>query len=130
MTLQECVHCGRTLPLEAKKCHPCNNAMSSVKYCTPSYRISEFIAILEKSELWPSVKPFAECAVSDLVYRITCANNDIKHTCSAGVTCPLLQRLQALSDLAQHLQENTNGLCLVCIKNGSWVDNNKCICKA
>merc|ERR1711964_577307 len=101
MTLQNCIHCGRTPPREAKKCHPCNNSMLFPKYCT---------------------------AISDLVHRIMCANEDIKHTCSAGIRCPLLQQLQILSGVAQQSQKDIQGLCLVCIKTGRWADNNTCIC--
>lgn len=130
MALQECVHCEGTQPMGAKRCHPCNNSMLSQKYCRASYRVVEFVAILEKEKLWPSVEPFNECTFSDLVHRIVCAHNDINHTCDAGESCPLLQQLQVLSITAHRAEQNIKGLCLICIKSGRWADNNICICKA
>ncbi|KAF2185899.1 hypothetical protein K469DRAFT_738836 [Zopfia rhizophila CBS 207.26] len=87
-----CVNCGRTLPEEAKKCHPCRNSLLPPKYCTSETRIAEYFAVLRKVELWPTAKPFEICSVSDIAFRFTCAKADLKHNCAADANCPLLTK--------------------------------------
>ncbi|PVH92414.1 hypothetical protein DM02DRAFT_508345, partial [Periconia macrospinosa] len=66
-----CTLCGRALPEQAKKCHPCYNTDLPPKYCTTETRIAEYFAVLRKVELWPTLQPFGACSVSDIISRIT-----------------------------------------------------------
>ena len=113
--------------MEAKKCHPCNNALLHQKHCTSDTRIAEYFAILAQEELWPSVMPFNLYSVSDLVIRFDCTASDLRHSCAAGSRCPLETGLRDLSNKAHRIQGNTRGLCLRCIKMGQ--ESTVCKCK-
>jgi ribosomal protein L40E len=128
MQLQDCMKCGRTPPMEAKKCHPCNSSMLSQKFCTGHFRIAEFFAILEKEELWPSVEPFEATSVSDLVFRLACTKDDCKHSCAAGSRCPLSIALERLSARAYQIKESITGLCLIRVPRREWKEDQACKC--
>jgi hypothetical protein len=111
-----CINCGRTLPGQAKKCHPCSNTELPHKYCTSETRIADYFAVLRKVELWPTAKPFGTCSVSDTVTQFTCAKTDLKHSCAAGTSCPLVINLDSLSERVNRIRRNVNGFCLRCIR--------------
>lgn len=71
----DCFLCGRLHPAQAKKCHPCNNAELHSKHCTVDSRVAGYFVALRQAELWPTVVPFRKYSVSDLAFRISCANN-------------------------------------------------------
>ena len=128
MQCQICMKCGRTPPLEARKCHPCHNAMLYQKYCTGESRIAELFATLEKEELWPSVKSFGICSLSDIVFRLACVKTDIRHSCACGSRCPLIYELEGLCKAAQQVKVDITGLCLSCVRSGRWNENQACSC--
>jgi ribosomal protein L40E len=128
MQRQVCMNCGRTPPMEARKCHPCNNPTLYQRYCTFESRVAEYFAILAKEELWPSVTPFEICSLSDLVLRLTCAKNDVKHSCVAGSRCPLNSELGQLCDRVCRFETGVIGLCLRCVKRGEWNESQTCTC--
>jgi hypothetical protein len=96
-----CMSCGRIHPDTAKKCHPCNNTELIDRHCTSDYRVAEYFAILRRCELWPSLNPFTTCALSDITFRIKCAQTDHKHQCGARADCPLRRELDGLVDRVQ-----------------------------
>jgi hypothetical protein len=123
-----CVNCGRTLPRQAKKCHPCYNTELPQKYCTSETRIADYFALLRKVELWPTNKPFGMCSVSDIVTRFNCAKTDLKHSCAAGTSCPLVIHLDSLSERVNRIRRNVNGFCLRCIReeDDEWEESKRC----
>jgi hypothetical protein len=123
-----CTACGSALPEYAKKSHRCHNSDFPLKYCTSESRIAEYFAALRQVELWPTTKPFGMRSVSDIVCRITRAKTDPDHICAAGVYCPLLMNLNALSETANRIKANINGLCLRCIKeDNEWEGREECL---
>ncbi|PVH91051.1 hypothetical protein DM02DRAFT_546556 [Periconia macrospinosa] len=122
-----CMLCGRTLPEVAKKCHPCYNSDLLVKYCTSETRIAEYFAILRKVELWPTVQPFGNSSVADIVSRIARAQSDLKHDCTADSSCPLIVHMDTLTGKARRIEKGIIGLCLRCIKESDgWEDSQRC----
>lgn len=119
-----CIDCGRTLPAQAKKCHPCNNSELPQRYCTSETRIADYFAVLRKAELWPTAKPFGMCSVSDTASRFKA---DLKHSCAADTSCPLLVNLNSLSERVDRIKRNMSGFCLLCIReDDEWEESNKC----
>lgn len=102
----DCLLCGRSHPAQAKKCHPCKNSELHSKYCTVDSRVAGYFATLRHAELWPTVVPFQKYSVSDLAFRISCANNNLRHSCGAW-RCPLKQELEKLD---QKVQKTVNGI--------------------
>ncbi|KAH8728860.1 hypothetical protein GQ44DRAFT_747278 [Phaeosphaeriaceae sp. PMI808] len=86
-----CIECGRILPGQAKMCHPCHNSELPPRYCTSETRIAEYFAVLRKVELWPTATPFRMCSILDTTFRFICAKADLKHSCTGGTYCPLLE---------------------------------------
>lgn len=128
MSQRMCTSCGRALPEQAKKCHPCNNSNLPPKYCTSETRVAEYFAILRKVELWPTLQPFGECSVSEIIFRISCAQKDLKHTCSADSHCPLFLKLNGLMEKARRIERNVYGFCLRCIREDEeWEGDKRCI---
>lgn len=122
-----CMLCGRTLPEVAKKCHPCSNSDLLPKYCTNETRIAEYFAVLRKAELWPTVQPFANSSVKNIVSRIARAKSDLKHNCTAGDYCSLITHLDTLTGKARKIEQDTVGLCLRCFKeNDEWEESQGC----
>jgi ribosomal protein L40E len=125
-----CMTCGRTHPMEAKKCHPCHNTTLYPKHCTSEMRISEYFAILTQEELWPTATPFNGCSVSDLAFRFTCTRKNLKHSCAAVDGCPLERYLARLCEKVVRVKESAKGFCLSCIKMGrDWTSTKACECK-
>ncbi|KAL7806861.1 hypothetical protein V8C44DRAFT_338495 [Trichoderma aethiopicum] len=106
-----CTRCGRTLPGEAKKCHPCHNTDLLTKTCTSDYRVAEYFATLTRNELWPSLGPFATCDLSDIQYRIQCLH-DHKHLCGAEDRCPLVVQVKLMSNGAERVLKDVRGMSL------------------
>lgn len=102
----DCFLCGRSHPAQAKKCHPCKNAELHSKHCTVDSRVAGYFATLRQAELWPTVVTFRKYSVSDLAFRISCANNNLRHSCGAW-RCPLKQELKKLD---QKVQKTVNGI--------------------
>jgi len=121
-----CTQCGRGLPGGAKKCHPCRNTELSTKYCTSETRVAEYFVVLRKAELWPTLGPFAACSVSDISFRFASARKDVRHTCEAGDSCPLVTSLKLLSKKADEAQMGVFGLCLHCVRNDGVGEGQKC----
>jgi ribosomal protein L40E len=122
-----CIDCGRTLPGQAKKCHPCHNTELPQRYCTSDTRVADYFAILRRVELWPTAKRFGTYSVSDTAFRFTCAKTDLKHNCTAGINCPLLVNLNSLSERVDRIKRNMNGFCLRCIReDDEWEETKKC----
>jgi hypothetical protein len=114
--------------MEARKCHLCNNPILYQRYCIFESRVVEYFAILAKEELWPSVTPFEICSLLDLVLRLTCAKNDVKHSYVAGSRCPLNSELGQLCDRVRRFETGVVGLCLRCVKRGEWNESQICTC--
>jgi ribosomal protein L40E len=91
-----CLGCGRTLPIEAKKCHPCNNSNLSRKHCTSDHRVAEYFVVLRKLRVWPSPTSFQLRSAEDLASHISNAKRVLKHRCGAGFFCPLQIEFGAL----------------------------------
>ncbi|KAL6883053.1 hypothetical protein HDV57DRAFT_470701 [Trichoderma longibrachiatum] len=106
-----CSRCGRTLPGEAKKCHPCYNTDLLTRTCTSDYRVAEYFATLTRYELWPSLGPFATCGLSDIRDRMECLH-DQRHLCGAGDRCPLIGQLKLMSTGAEVVLKNVKGISL------------------
>lgn len=122
-----CILCGRALPEVAKKCHPCSNSDLLPKYCTSETRIAEYFAVLRKAELWPTVQPFANLSVADIVSRIARMHSDLKHNYAAGDSCPMIVHLNVLKTKAGRIEKGIIGLCLRCVKqNDEWEENQRC----
>ncbi|KAJ6282176.1 hypothetical protein J3E71DRAFT_361123 [Bipolaris maydis] len=112
-----CTQCGRSLPGNAKKCHPCRNTELPTKYCTSETRIAEYFEALRKAELWPTLGSFAACSVSDIASRFARARKGMRHTCEAGNSCSLVTSLDLLFKKAEEAQVGAVGLCLYCVRN-------------
>jgi hypothetical protein len=124
-----CMRCGRTPPLEARKRHPCSNSELYRKHCTGEFRFVEFFSALEKEGLWPSAKPFEECSVTDLTIRISSAKQNLKHSCAAGVNCPLIREMRRLCNEVEGTLGGVGGLCLGCVKmEKEWSHSEGCDC--
>jgi hypothetical protein len=121
-----CVLCGRTLPAEAKKCHPCRNSHLFPRYCTSESRDAEFFAVLRKSELWPTAVLFKTYSILNITSRFTCAKAELKHSCAAGNSCPLLINFEALLGRVSRVQKRIVGLCLLCVRQDDWQAGAKC----
>jgi hypothetical protein len=121
-----CVDCGRVLPMEAKKCHPCHNETLEQKYCTMETRVAEYFDILRKCELWPSIRPFQCCSVSDIAFRFACAKRDLKHDCAMASQCPLRLAVDDLNNAVHRIEGKVHGLCLQCVREERW---NEKLCK-
>ena len=101
-----CSSCDRTLPANARRCHPCDNTDLFGKRCTTEYRIADLFATLGRCQLWPSLGPFTECTISEILSRFQSAKSDHRHQCSAGYDCPLKRELETLSNIANYIVEN------------------------
>ncbi|KAL5401418.1 hypothetical protein PMIN03_011532 [Paraphaeosphaeria minitans] len=122
-----CTACGRTLPEQAKKCHRCQVFDLPLKYCERDTRIADYFAILRQVELWPTLRPFGNCSISDIMFRIICAQTDVNHACSAGLSCPLLVNLGILTEKARRIEKNIRGFCLRCIREDyEWDESKRC----
>lgn len=121
-----CMNCGRTPPVEVKKCHPCNNAILFLKYCTSEAPIAEYFAILTQNELQPSIMPFESCSITDLAFRFDCASRDLKHSCAAGGRCPLEVQPKGLRNKVLRIKESIIGLCLHCVRTGEIAQSCNC----
>ncbi|KND92009.1 hypothetical protein TOPH_03310 [Tolypocladium ophioglossoides CBS 100239] len=107
-----CMNCGRIHPETAKKCHSCKNTDLLNRHCTEDYRVAEYFTVLRRFRLWPSVIPFTICALSEIVFRLQCAQSDHKHQCSAREACPLRRELELLFVQAQRVLGNMKGISL------------------
>jgi hypothetical protein len=122
-----CTQCGRTLPEIARKCHPCHNSDLSAKFCTSETRIADYFAVLTKVGLWPTVQPFERFPVSNIIFRLGCAKLDLKHSCTAGTSCPLWVHLSDLVERARQIEKSISGLCLHCVRdNDVWDESKRC----
>jgi hypothetical protein len=121
-----CLLCGRALPDVAKKCHSCRNIVLIPRHCTTETRIAEYFAVLRKAELWPTTKMFRELPISDIASRFTSAQVDLKHSCTAGSSCPLLTNIDALIARVDKIQKSITGLCLACARQPEWEDGVIC----
>jgi ribosomal protein L40E len=121
-----CIDCGRTLPIEAKKCHPCNNTTLQQRYCTTKSRVADYFETLRICELWPSTGPFQHCSVSDIAYRLACVKTDLKHQCVLASRCPLHLAVEELGSKVAHVKTAVRGLCLRCIKDEAYDGGQTC----
>jgi hypothetical protein len=129
MQRQVCMECGRTPPLDAKKCHPCNNSALYPRYCTGESRVVEYFSALEKEGLWPSVKPFEKRSAATLATKIKSAMDNLRHSCEAGPHCPLVRELiKGLCERLGKLLAKARGLCLNCTKMGKEWNQSSCEC--
>lgn len=115
-----CMHCGRTHPISAKKCHSCRNVELQSKYCTSDTRVGELFTILRRAELWPSVTPFKTRSASDLFLLISRAKADSRHACAAGTSCPLESELGMLVIRVEVILSQISGLELYPLHRGSF----------
>jgi hypothetical protein len=60
---------------------------------TSASRVAEFFAVLRKVELWPTAISFKAYSILKLTYWFTCAKAELKHSCAAGNSCPLLMKI-------------------------------------
>ena len=109
-TMRLCMSCGRKHPGTAKKCHPCKSSTLYHEHCTTQSRIAEYFAVMSRSHLWPSVAPFKQCSVYDLVGRFASARKDRKHTCDAGSQCPLHRELESLYERVKGIVDHAKGV--------------------
>lgn len=121
-----CIECGRNLPGEAKKCHPCRNTQLVAVYCTAQTRVAQYFDVLRDLELWPTVGYFATCSVSQISLRFTSARDNVRHACEGGSYCPLLRTLSLMSDKAKEAQDWANGLCMQCVRQGEDEEGEIC----
>lgn len=112
-----CVSCGRALPEGAKKFQPCRNNILLQKYCTEETRVAEYLAMLRKIELWPTKTPFEESSIADIAVRFAPVKVDLKHTCTAGKSCPLIFVLELLLSRISQIQGSVRRFCLLCARN-------------
>jgi hypothetical protein len=117
-----CAQCGRELPGNAKKCHPCRNAEFPTKYCTSETRVAGYFLALQRAELWPTLGPFATCSISDISLRFARAERDTRHTCEADSCCPLATGLDLLSKKADEARMRVVGICLSCVRNNDGAE--------
>lgn len=108
----ECGLCARRHPLGAKKCHPCNNTDLRQLYCTCSLRVSDYMEVLRQEELWGSSTPLESVAATEVRSRMSCAYADVKHSCDAGLNCPLRIQIAVVGEKLQRLLDDCNGLTL------------------
>jgi ribosomal protein L40E len=121
-----CIECGRTLPIEAKKCHPCRNVILEQKYCTTDTRVADYFDTLRICELWPSTSPFRNCSISDIATRLVCVKRDVKHHCVMESRCPLHLAVHELSNKVDQIEKAVGGLCLQCIIDQAWDGDQLC----
>jgi hypothetical protein len=79
-------------------------------YCTCELRVSDYMEILRRVGLWGSSAPIESLAGSEIQYRMSCARNDVKHSCDAGPNCPLKIQLKVVVDNLQRLLDDCRGL--------------------
>jgi hypothetical protein len=108
----ECGLCARRHPLGTKKCHPCNNTDLRQLYCTCELRVSDYMEVLRQVELWGSATPLELLAASEIRSRMFCTCADVKHSCDAGLNCPLRIQIGVVSDKLQRLLDDCSGLSL------------------
>ncbi|KAL6704447.1 hypothetical protein ACN47E_008191 [Coniothyrium glycines] len=121
-----CVVCGRSLPDNAKTCHPCRNGLLPTKYCTSETRVAEYFSTLQKAQLWPAYTAFRTCSVSEIANRFVRARAQLKHTCVAQSSCPLFICLDSLLATVKQTQVSILGICLLCVKENDRKDGTPC----
>ncbi|KAM0724055.1 hypothetical protein Q7P37_000235 [Cladosporium fusiforme] len=109
MDYMECSLCARRHPLGAKKCHPCKNVELRRLYCTCEARVSDYMDVLRRVELWGSSVALESLAASEIQYRISCAREDVKHYCEASLGCPLRTQIGAVATSLQRLLDDCRG---------------------
>jgi hypothetical protein len=73
-------------------------------------RISAYFKELGDSELWPSIKPFEELSISDLIERFDSTKLSLSHSCDAGAACPLFNGLAELRRRVDQIEKGVKGL--------------------
>jgi hypothetical protein len=121
-----CVLPQTTQPGEAKKCHLCRNSNLFPRYCTSESRIAELFAVLRKVELWPTAVPFKTYSISNIMYRFTSVKAELKHSCAAGNSRPLLMNLEALLGRVSRVRKLIIGLCLPCVREDKLEADTNC----
>ena len=68
--------------------------------------------VLRKEELWGTSAPLESLAATEIRSRMSRAHTDVKHSCDAGLNCPLRIQIAAVGDKLQRLLDNCSGLSL------------------
>ena len=68
--------------------------------------------MLRRCKLWPSVRPFQECTISELANRFALAEDDQLHRCNAGRDCALRKALERLSERVDKIVSDVAGVSL------------------
>lgn len=107
-----CPSCGRNLPPKARNCRICGNKFLYAALCSRDVRIAEYFYFLTKAKLWPTVEPFLDLSISEIVQRVHEAKTAAfeLHTCEGGVKCPLKVEFKDLVAKADKVVDAVEGV--------------------
>lgn len=66
--------------------------------------------VLRRVELWGSSIPLESLAASEIQSRMFCTRADLKHSCDAGLNCPLRIQIGVVVDSLKRLLDECCGL--------------------
>lgn len=107
-----CPLCGRNMPPNARNCRPCGNKFLYSALCSRDVRIAEYFYFLTKAQLWPTVEPFLDLSITEIVQRVHDAKTSAfeLHTCDGGVECPLKVEFKDLVAKADRVVDTVKGV--------------------
>ena len=105
-----CIACGQTLPDSAIKCRSCKNTKLHQRLCNSDSRVAGYFAVLRKADLWPIMMQVHTFSPLELAFRISGAIEDLRHSCAALNSCPLVTELESLSNKLFSMLEKVKGM--------------------
>ena len=105
-----CGVCGRKLPGNAKKCHPCNNSDIYTNFCSLESRVASYFTAVRQAGLWPLTLVGRTLSVKKLTYSTQEMSASLRHDCAAGGDCPLKQEISDLARSSSRIQDIMPGI--------------------
>ncbi|KAJ9208080.1 hypothetical protein DTO021D3_6823 [Paecilomyces variotii] len=104
-----CPSCSKAVVTDLERCPYCNRKR---KLCTEEHRLAEYVSMLRKKGLWPSITPFQTFSVKPLANSIKSLGTNITPSCEEGRGCPVVSALKGLEERIDGIIGNVKGLSL------------------
>ncbi|KAJ9195795.1 hypothetical protein DTO164E3_6630 [Paecilomyces variotii] len=104
-----CPSCSKAVVPDLERCPYCNRKR---KLCTEEHRLAEYVSMLRKKGLWPSITPFQTFSVKPLANSIKSLGTNITPSCEEGRGCPVVSALKGLEERIDGIIGNVKGLSL------------------
>lgn len=104
-----CQNCNEPTLSNIERCPYCNRKR---KLCTEEHRLAEYLSMLRKKGLWPSITPFQTFSVKTLANSIKSLGTNITPSCEEGRGCPVVSALKGLEERIDGIIGNVKGLSL------------------